>query len=615
MKKKPGFFYQLSFYNKLLFIFLPLVSLFIIITGWSCLYFSGEQLKINSQIMMENSVQQTKTLMDDKLQQIYMKSISLINSSTYQYFIYSGKQDDRISREELANRNKLYQQMTDFAIDHWEIIDSLVLLEKTGDKMVYMRSPAPYVMKDTYETMLGKLPQGERSQSGQLSYFIWENEHEDKLLATRIPRRVLTLYNVAGNEDSTAGGILIINLRADYITDILENIAANQGSFAALLSEDSACVFESEDNAWSISAEELSHLTAEPQKGSYITQDSLGRSIMLSYEPLSVNGWMIVNGVPVKSIMTGTELMKKMIVLLVAIMLLIAIIPLTILSRWLSRDIAGLAGQIEDYQIGSQAAGFQTKDQKELKQIADALNQLVDTIQRQMEEKIEIERRKRRAELGLLQSQINPHFLYNTLISIKTLIDLKRYQMASNMFQSLIDFYVNSLNHGKERIPLKKEIEIIRNYLSILSVRYNNSFEWVINVDEEILDCEILTLTLQPLVENSVHHGLKNKDSHGVIDISGCALGETVILSVWDNGQGISSDQLDELRGDLKRKEIPENEESRHFGLWSSSQRLKLYFGEEYGIEIDSEYGNYTNVTVTIPNHKYGGGHEAADCG
>ena len=108
------------------------------------------------------------------------------------------------------------------------------------------------------------------------------------------------------------------------------------------------------------------------------------------------------------------------------------------------------------------------------------------------------------------------------------------------MFQSLIDFYVLSLNHGHEQTSISNELKIIKNYLSILEVRYNYSFEWMINVEEDILECGILTLTLQPLVENAISHGIKNKTDKGIIDISGCCCEDQIILTVWDNGRGIS---------------------------------------------------------------------------
>ena len=336
---------------------------------------------------------------------------------------------------------------------------------------------------------------------------------------------------------------------------------------------------------------------------------------MISYEALDINGWVLVNGVPTDSIMKGTELVKRMIFLCVGIMIAIACIPVLLLSRWISRDISSLVDQIEIYELGDTQIYFETRDRKELRRVADALNKMTRTIQKQLGEVIYIEKSKRKTELLLLQSQINPHFLYNTLISVKSLIDLDRYQQASSMFQSLIDFYVLSLNHGHEQTSISNELKIIKNYLSILEVRYNYSFEWMINVEEDILECGILTLTLQPLVENAISHGIKNKTDKGIIDISGCCCEDQIILTVWDNGRGISPEELERLNRYI-REPYPKEKTGGHFGLWNSNQRLKLYFGEAYGIEIDSEYKKYTNVTVRIPYTQAGGMHnEDTDSG
>ena len=607
MKNKENFFYKLSFHNKLLLIFLPLIFAFIIITGGACLSISSEQLKLNTEGLMENSVHQTETMIEDKLNTIHLKAVSIVDSSAFKYFVFLHKRQDPIDKEYLKNRKKLYQQLTDIAVDNAELIDSIVILEKTGKNVVYMRSPSPYVMKDTYDTLLSRLEIEDGNK--ELFRYIWKNEHEDTLLSTKIPRKVMTLLCVNGDSDSDSGAILAVNFRAGFISDILKNIVTNKGSFAAVLSSDGLSCYEETAGAWKLSDIDKEKILSDKKvgKGSFITKDTTGKDIMLTYEKLFSNNWVIVYGVPLKSIMTRTEAMKKMIFLLVILMLIAACVPVMYLSMWMSKDISGLAEQIEKYEIGAKELLFTTKDQKELKRVAGALNQMVETIQVQVREIIQVEKRKRKAELLMLQSQINPHFLYNTLFSVKTLIDLQRYQMASDMFQSLIDFYVISLNHGKERVTIRKELEVINNYLSILKIRYNESFEWMVNVDEDILDCEILTLTLQPLVENAVQHGIKNKTEKGMIDISGCSLDGTIILTVWDNGEGISPETLEVLENDINEKELQDKKENPHFGLWNSNQRLKLYFGEEYGIQMESEKGKYTSVTVRIPEKKYEG--------
>ena len=157
MKNKGNFFYKLSFHNKLFLIFLPLIFAFIIITGGACLSISSEQLKLNTEGMMENSVHQTETMIEDKLNTIHLKAVSIVDSSAFKYFVFLHKRQDPIDKEYLKNRKKLYQQLTDIAVDNAELIDSIVILEKTGKNIVYMRSPSPYVMKDTYDTLLGRL--------------------------------------------------------------------------------------------------------------------------------------------------------------------------------------------------------------------------------------------------------------------------------------------------------------------------------------------------------------------------------------------------------------------------------------------------------------------------
>ena len=606
-------FYSLSFQNKLLLIFLPLLFCFIIITGGICLYFSGEQLKLNTEKMMENTVHQTKILLEDKLSSILMRSSAIVESTAYEYFTFSHDVRDSIDKKYLEYRSSLSGMLTDMAVEYPSMVDSIIMLEKSGDKLIYMRSPAPYVMQDPYSSLINRLDVPE--SQGKLCHYIWSNEHEDDLLATKKARQVLTLYCVIGNEDSTAGSLLAVNIPSATVADVLGNIVTEKGSFAALISSEGICCSEQNDGAFQLSDADMKYLSMLSGRGAKLLTDRSGSQIMISYEALDINGWVLVNGVPTDSIMKGTELVKRMIFLCVGIMIAIACIPVLLLSRWISRDISSLVDQIEIYELGDTQIYFETRDRKELRRVADALNKMTRTIQKQLGEVIYIEKSKRKTELLLLQSQINPHFLYNTLISVKSLIDLDRYQQASSMFQSLIDFYVLSLNHGHEQTSISNELKIIKNYLSILEVRYNYSFEWMINVEEDILECGILTLTLQPLVENAISHGIKNKTDKGIIDISGCCCEDQIILTVWDNGRGISPEELERLNRYI-REPYPKEKTGGHFGLWNSNQRLKLYFGEAYGIEIDSEYKKYTNVTVRIPYTQAGGMHnEDTDSG
>ena len=177
-------------------------------------------------------------------------------------------------------------------------------------------------------------------------------------------------------------------------------------------------------------------------------------------------------------------------------------------------------------------------------------------------------------------------------------------------------FYVLSLSKGMERVKISGELDLIRHYLTILQMRYDNSFEWCMNVDDEILNCEIPKLTLQPIVENAIDHGLRRQSKKGILDISGCRFEDKVILTVWDNGGGISENKLAELNQYIKM-DAPGDKEVEHFGLWNCNQRIELYYGKEYGIELESVESIYTSTLITLPYTGENGGEwndETFDC-
>ena len=190
-------------------------------------------------------------------------------------------------------------------------------------------------------------------------------------------------------------------------------------------------------------------------------------------------------------------------------------------------------------------------------------------------------------EIALLQEQINPHFLYNTLYSISQLCELKKTEKASEMLIALAAFYRIGLSKGKTIITVKEELKHVKNYLFIQHFRYSDLFDYTIDCDEEILDCLIPKMSLQPLVENAIYHGIKMKHEFGNICILGGTYdGENAYLEVHDDGPGIGTEQLEEIRSYLK--DGKPGEKTSSFGMKNVNARLKLEFGYESGGEIES---------------------------
>ncbi|MBO4799819.1 MAG: sensor histidine kinase, partial [Lachnospiraceae bacterium] len=236
----------------------------------------------------------------------------------------------------------------------------------------------------------------------------------------------------------------------------------------------------------------------------------------------------------------------------------------------------------------------------ELAILGQSFNEMVGRIGTLVED-VKSEQEKLRAiELQLLQEQINPHFLYNTLDTITWLSEMGENDQVILMVNSLSDFFRTGLSNGKSIVSIREEIKHVESYLKIQQFRYQDILDYEINVDESIGEYPIPKLTLQPLVENALYHGIKNKRAKGTITISDIPEGDKICLSVKDDGVGIGPEDLERIRRTLKAEET-QSQSDGGFGLINVLQRIRLNYGEGYGLEIDSTPGQGTEVKVIIP--------------
>lgn len=236
--------------------------------------------------------------------------------------------------------------------------------------------------------------------------------------------------------------------------------------------------------------------------------------------------------------------------------------------------------EAEEYEIQMLGDGFE--------KMVERLNQLIE------QNKLE-QMSLRKAELALLQAQINPHFLYNTLDTIIWLIEMERYEKAVEMVTSLSGFFRSSLSKGRDIIALREEEQHVRSYLEIQQVRYKDILDYEIDVDPNLANYQIPKLTLQPLVENALYHGIKLKRGKGTILVKGYAKEDDIYIEVTDTGAGMDEERLREVRRAIQK------EERVGFGLATVHERLQLLFGAEYGLAIESALGEGTRVVARIP--------------
>lgn len=272
----------------------------------------------------------------------------------------------------------------------------------------------------------------------------------------------------------------------------------------------------------------------------------------------------------------------------------VVMILILLYSKWLSDRVSKVMYAARKLGDGEFDYVLEDMGKDEIGQIGDAFNVLNVKIQRLIRENYEKKIKLQSEELNLMQEQINPHFLYNTLSVISAMALRERGMQTVKSVKYLADFYRISLNKGKQILSIQEEMELLKNYMKIQKLRFGSSIQVEYDIKKELLTLKTIKLLLQPLVENSIHHGRKSDEEVLMIRVRVQLDGERVCFSVEDNGVGIKQDKLEKLRSQLEKFE-------EGYGLKNVHNRVRLTYGEEYGVKIESVFGKGTRVLVYIP--------------
>jgi two-component system sensor histidine kinase YesM len=326
-----------------------------------------------------------------------------------------------------------------------------------------------------------------------------------------------------------------------------------------------------------------SNIGALENQSTVITEHN--RKVLVSSRNFEKLGWRIIDIVPLDEITVETEKINRLIFLLVLFFLIISFLAAYGASKTISKPILRLVSIMK---------GVSSKD--EVGVLGEGFNGMMDKIDGLILEINEEQKLKREFEFKLLQSQINPHFLYNSIETIVSLITLDMKEEAVSTARNLAGFYRISLSKGRDIITVEEEMNLIESYLQIQKYRYIDYMDYSLDFQKEILPCKIPKLTLQPVVENSIYHGIKVKSGKGVISIWGRIEDGKAVIEVFDNGVGMTAEQRE-----YALRHTGDSGKGHSFGLGNVDSRIKLMYGDEYGICIESEPGSYTRVRVELP--------------
>lgn len=284
------------------------------------------------------------------------------------------------------------------------------------------------------------------------------------------------------------------------------------------------------------------------------------------------------------------------------VLLIISVILIVFLSWRITRPMKRIEMAMREIGSGNMDIVIENEDEDEMGMLAETLNRMSKNIKELMEQIYEDENQKRYLELKAMQYQINPHFLYNTLDAITMSARRNNDKQSEEMTMALSDFFRISLSHGVEYVSVDTEIQYVKSYLEIQSMRFPDSFTWEFNVEQEVKKVKILKFILQPLVENSLYHGIHDSGKYGHIVIDAYSEGNDLKIKVADDGVGMLPEQLKILERKIAQKKcIEQNIYEGGFGLQNVQQRLKLVYGERAGLYIQSEWDEGTEIIVLIP--------------
>lgn len=342
-----------------------------------------------------------------------------------------------------------------------------------------------------------------------------------------------------------------------------------------------------------IGSDTVSEVSEENQNRIIDIDDHVYLQNTYYYEKLD---WRIINTIPLEEITIEIADVTRIIIAVGVACSLMGIVLSALISRSITKPITSLNQSMKRIRKGNLEERINNEqiNASEIGQLSGDFNDLMDGMQSLMVDIEKEQERRRDYEFKLIQSQIKPHFLYNTIETIISCVKLDMKDTALKVSKSLANFYRGSLSRGNDVITIREEVTLTHNYLEIQGFRYAEYMDYEVDVEDDIMDYMIQKLMLQPIVENAIYHGIKALESKGSLKVKGWSEGEKIIFKVWDNGVGMEASQVLNILSEEAGKRDG-------FGLGSMNQRIKLLYGEGYGIKVESQLNKFTEVQMTIP--------------
>lgn len=400
------------------------------------------------------------------------------------------------------------------------------------------------------------------------------------------------------DENGEAVGYLMINADERYMYQMYHDVISGGKSEIYVTSDKGRIVSSSKEKIVGYAYFNMQNLEDRIGDRGYMIADIAGKKALFTRYSDPESKFTIFEEIPLDSLLKPLVEVQRTTVLLAVLALVLGTLLAWHFSECIARPIRSLCADVKCVEEGDLNHNFSSNYYSEVDDLSQGMDKMLSQIRSLIADVQQQEELKRKMELNWLQAQINPHFIYNTLFSIKCMVEMEHNQDAAKMLTLFIQMLRDTLSSSDKMIKVKEQMERLQQYLELQKLRYENAFDGFVEYDDAAADCYIPKLLVQPLVENAIQHGIEISSQGGMITVIARRQGNAISIEVEDNGVGMTKERIGEILDGVVTSGKPDRP---HIGVRNIHERIRLYFGEPWGLTIESEPGEGTKITIRIP--------------
>ncbi|TVX99391.1 sensor histidine kinase [Paenibacillus cremeus] len=573
--------------HKLVLTYPPLIALSILVVSTFCIMLSIDLFREKSISYSENILKQISFNIDTQLSRIDQDT--MIFYQNHDVTDYFASKMDSSSSDYFQFLRKLQEFLTNFLISH-QNVESIYLINNEGEVVSTSSDILNYESPKFYN---------EKALEGD-GRMVWLETKTSSMGNNVIPavRQIVNTTTMKGT------GSILVNFKETSISDLLQKDYIGKKVTMVVINRTGDVISSQDKNQLGekINPQMLENIKAQGKDEGYFFQKEGSERVYYNFYQSSFTQWIYLYRIPSTDLFSGYEKVQHWMLVVAAFFIIVGVLCSRYIAYHISKPIIRIIREMRSIETNNLLVNLNYDGKDELTSLASSFNSMMDRLRLVIKKESDLQRMKHELEIRAMQAEINPHFLYNTLEAINWIGRMNNIPKICDMTTMLAEIMRYSISNRQDLVRLEEELAHVKRYLNIQKIRFEDKLSILIDVDEALHHILIPKLTLQPMVENAVVHGLADKDGVGRIRISGRSQEDRAVLMVEDNGCGMPEEKVNALLSNQQ----DEYRIRQSIGIKNVDSRLRLFFGEPYGLQFKSVVGRGTRVTIHLPMNQGG---------